>query len=69
MTDQEFLNELWINAYTNQIDGYPLGHPRRTNFKPILVTFGGAAPNRELCVNATAYTFTDEQKKILLDRS
>jgi hypothetical protein len=68
MTDEAFLNELWINSYTNQIDGYPLGHPRRTNFKPIIVTFGHPV-DRERTLGAPSYTFTEDQKKLLQDRS
>lgn len=34
MTDAAFFNELWIRAYVDQIRGYPLGHPNRTDFRP-----------------------------------
>lgn len=36
MTDEAFINELYIRAYIDQIAGYPLGHPSRKDFKPTL---------------------------------
>lgn len=71
MTDEQFRNEIQINAFDNQIDGYPFGHPRRSlNFKPILVTFNNSdgSIDREKTLGSTAYTFTDEQKVVLLER-
>jgi len=71
MTDEQFRNELQINAFENQLDGYSFGHPRRSlNFKPILVTFNNSdgTIDREKTLGSTAYTFTDEQKTVLLER-
>lgn len=39
MTDHAFLVELHIRAYMDQVDGYPLGHPSREKFKPIVAMF------------------------------
>lgn len=67
MNDKVFLNELWIYAYKHQIDGYPLGHPRRTGFKPIVVTIpdGKGGVNRERTLEH--YTsFSPEDKALLL---
>ena len=36
MNDATFYNELWIACYKAQIDGYPIGHPNRMNFQPIV---------------------------------
>lgn len=36
MSDEAFMHELWIYCYCHQIDGYPLGHPTRANFHPIV---------------------------------
>lgn len=73
MKDGAFRNELWINAYKNQIDGYPMGHPRRTNFRPIVSTVpkgdGTGTCNRQRTLDGTAYTFTDEERELLLDES
>jgi hypothetical protein len=72
MTDKQVLNELWINCFENQIDGYPFGHPSRNkNFNPIVVIFKNpdGTLNREQIISGPAYTFTDEQKKLLLDTS
>lgn len=72
MSDAAFNNELWIACYKMQIDGYPLGHPSRTNFKPI-VTFKRSADgtfNREGTLEMALYAdyFTPEQKQELLKR-
>ena len=68
VSDKLFLNELHINCYCNQISGYPVGHPRRVNFKPIVVTIpdGNGGYNRERTIDGPAYTFTDEQRATLL---
>lgn len=67
-----FINELWINAYRNQIDGYPVGHPSRVNFQPETAvsrdkTQSGGI-NREETLELTMYTFTPEQKALLLEK-
>lgn len=62
MTDEEFYNELWIYCYVRQIDGYPLGHPKRTNFKPIVPT----NVTRKETLDMSYYDgFTAEQKEAL----
>lgn len=70
MTDDAFYNELWIACYRSQIDGYPLGHPNRINFKPIVpvVRKEDRTYNREKTLMLSAYGsyFTDDQKQELL---
>lgn len=67
ISDEQFLEELRVNAFINQVQGEPIGR-RRMDFKPILVTFPEAgAINRYHTVNAMAYTFTDEEKALLLE--
>lgn len=70
MTDEAFLNELWIYCYKTQIDGYPLGHPARTNFKPIVTTLGrpGMPLNREKILTLPAYNFSAEDRDLLLNQ-
>jgi hypothetical protein len=65
MNDAAFRNELWIACYKRQIDGYPFGHPRRTNFQPIVPSVG----SREGTLEAPCYAsyFTDKEKAELLD--
>lgn len=72
MTDEQVMNELWLNCFENQIDGYPFGHPSRNkNFKPITVIYRNidGTLNRQQIIDGPTYTFTDEQKKLLLDKS
>lgn len=72
MTDEQFKNELEINAFENQIDGYVFGDASRSlRFKPIVlfVKNGDGTLNRERTLDGPAYTFTDEQKMLLLDRT
>ena len=68
MTEQAFYNELWIACYKAQIDGYPLGHPNRTNFMPIVPVKmkRDGTYNREGTLEMTAYSFTPEDKVLLL---
>jgi hypothetical protein len=49
ISDEQFLKELEINCYCNQISGYPVGHPARMRFRPIIVTIpdGKGGYNRE----------------------
>lgn len=65
MTEDQFKNELWIACYIAQIDGYPLGHPKRTNFKPIVPRI---PDNREKTLDMAPYAekFTAEDKALLL---
>src|SRR6185312_7741387 len=70
MNDECFFNELWIACYKAQIDGYPFGHPRRINFKPIVpFTTDGDTYNRQASLKLYEYPviFSDEEKKELLD--
>ena len=64
MDDAAFRNEMWIVCYKSQIDGYPLGHPNRVNFKPIVPMMGTRAGTLDMAVYANC--FTEEQKKLLL---
>jgi hypothetical protein len=68
VSDELFFNELWINCYRNQMDGYAVGSPQRVDFKPIVVTIpdGKGSYNRPRTLDGPAYTFTEEQKAILL---
>ena len=65
MTDEQFKAELRIRSYIDQIDGYPLGHPARANFRPIIAVLG----TREATLDLPQYsTFTPEQRILLLKR-
>lgn len=68
VSEEQFAKELWINCYCNQITGYPVGHPQRMHFEPIIPVFRNSdgTYNRERTIDGPAYTFTDEQKQILL---
>lgn len=70
MTEQAFYNELWIACYKTQIDGYPLGHPCRTNFTPIVsvkIKREDGTYNREGTLEM--YSFGPEDKALLLAAS
>lgn len=68
MTDEQFWNELWIYSYKAQIDGYPLGHPRRANFRPIVTAIGNPV-NREATLAMVGYEgFSEDDRKLLLTR-
>jgi len=68
MTDACFENELWINAYNNQIYGYRFGAPQRIHFQPIIVVNRNAdgSIDRKLTLDSPAYKFSDEQRELLL---
>ena len=68
MNDAAFYNELWIACYKAQIDGYPLGHPCRTNFKPIVPVKENrdGTYNRVGTLEMAGYSFSDEDKALLL---
>lgn len=69
MTDELFMNELRIRAYIDQIGGYPLGHPRRVNFKPIVpvVNTSDGKVIREATLNLSCYhDFSAEDRALLL---
>ena len=70
MTDAQFYAEIQIRAYLDQIDGYPFGHPRRINFKPIIgVFFKPDGTYERMKMLAMYQNFTDEQRKLMLDDS
>lgn len=68
MSDEQFQFECWLNCYINQIDGYAFGAPQRKNFKPIVprIMNGDGTLNRQRTIDGPAYTFTNEQKQVLL---
>lgn len=70
MTDEQFLTELRIRAYTDQIAGYPLGHPARENFEPIIpraLDTNEGPLNRKVTLEFPCYhNFTKEDHKLLL---
>lgn len=68
MTEPQFKNELWIRCYMDQIDGYPLGHTKRTGFKPI-VPFIPNDREKTLAMSVYAGKFTPEQRVLLLDET
>lgn len=71
ISDICFQNELWINAFKNQVDGYAFGDPGRIDFRPITPIVGtpdGSDINRAETINGPSYTFTDEQKAALLEK-
>ncbi len=36
MSDEQFVAELQIYCYLRQIGGYPIGHPNRIGFQPVV---------------------------------
>ncbi len=70
LSDEQFHKELWINAYCNQIKGLPVGNPGRLNFQPVLAVFKNSDGTyyRTRTLADPAYTFSAEQKQILLAR-
>jgi len=72
MTDHQFMVELRIRAYIDQIDDYPLGHPKRENFKPLVPAnydSDDAPVNREMTLGNPCYhKFTAEDRELLLQR-
>ncbi len=70
MTDAQFRNELWILCYIDQIDGYPIGDPGRTDFRPIVPLVERDFLNREKTLKLSSYAgkFTPEDLKILLKK-
>ena len=73
MTDHQFMVELWIRAYRDQIDGYPMGHPGRENFEPMypynLDSKDGPVNREKTLENPCYHTFTAEERALLLKRS
>lgn len=70
MTDQQFKAELYVRAYKAQIDGYPFGHPRRQDFKPIVPTISeaGGQLNRQRTIEGGTFgKFSDAERFMLLD--
>lgn len=63
MTDEAFQNELWVACYKAQIDGYPLGHPSRTNFQPIVPR--KATRKDTLDMGYYANLFTADDRRVL----
>ncbi len=67
MTDDQFMAELKIRAYVDQISGYQVGNPGRVDFKPIVPTIGGRFLNRKRTLELPCYGgFTIEEREILL---
>lgn len=70
MTNEQFLTELRIRAYIDQIAGYPLGHPARKDFEPIvpdLLNTNEGPLNRKLTLEFPCYhNFTKEDRELLL---
>ncbi|HLJ88824.1 MAG TPA: hypothetical protein VKZ53_18540 [Candidatus Angelobacter sp.] len=71
MTDLQFQRELWINAYINQIGGYPVGDPARQNFNPVLsiVKNVDGSIHRARTLDSPAYTFSDTERDALLNEN
>lgn len=72
MTDKQFMNELWIRGYIDQIAGYPLGHPGRENFNPIIPfnqdSDNGPVNRERTLENPCYHLFTADDRKMLLKR-
>lgn len=74
MTDANFLAELRIRVYIDQISGYPVGLPARIDFVPILPyqldsrsTLSSAIYDRAKTLALPCYwIFSDEERKVLL---
>lgn len=68
MTNDIFRNELWIRAYMDQIEGYPLGHPKRVNFQPIVpeIEDNGVLNRAATLLLACYQVFTEEDRSTLL---
>ena len=72
VSEEQFYRELQVNCFINQIDGYPVGHPARgLEYRPIIPfkTNEDGTYNRAGTLEMTAFTFTDDEKKILLEPS
>ena len=70
VSDVQFQKELEINCYCNQIRGYRVGQWQRMNFRPIVPTISdGGLIDRQRTIDGPAYTFTAEEKAILLEES
>lgn len=71
VTEEQFYRELQVNCFINQIGGYPVGHPERgLEYRPI-VPFkknDDGTYNRSGTLEMTAFSFTDEEKKILMEK-
>ena len=68
MSDEQFDNEIAIQAFEDQLDGYPMGHPARDlAFRPITVKLGTREAVLEL--PACGSRFTPQQKALLLNRN
>lgn len=71
MKDEQVRNELWLNCFTNQLDGYSFGDPNRgKSFSPVVPCFYNVdgSVNREKTLDLPVFTFTDEQKIKLLEK-
>lgn len=72
MNEAAFYNELWIYCYKTQIDGYPLGHPNRTNFRPIVPTKANedGTYNRAGTLEMPSYHLfsADDRQKLLVTK-
>lgn len=72
MTDHQFLVELRIRGYIDQIAGYPLGHPKRETFDPMFPynqDSDDGPVNREATLENPCYhAFTPEDRQLLLKR-
>lgn len=69
MTDAQFRTELRIRAYIDQIDGYPLGHPKRATFNPLFPVCEGVHGKieRQKTLNMPVFAgFTADQRELLL---
>lgn len=64
-----FWNELFINAFYNQLQGYPVGSPMRLGFQPVVPTIqvDSGLVDRERTLELPAYTFTAEERAALLE--
>jgi hypothetical protein len=72
MTETEFMAKLRERAKDIQISGYPAGHPKRENFKPIIATIGGrpGVPlDREGTLDLPCYVgqFTEQERAEMLN--
>lgn len=63
MSDAQFLAELRIRAYMDQINSFPFGDPQRQSFKPEIATIGSRADTLAM---SQWGCFTDDERAAML---
>lgn len=73
ISDNQFLTELEIRAYIDQVAGYPIGHPRRKSFKPLFPVLRDSEDgpiDRQGTLNLPCFrSFAIQDREILLQKA